>query len=93
MPARISPITTGTKRRPAMPSSGPPKPASTIIKSIPKLMGTPSQLCAAGDHAAGDPARAQERTRRVKPLSEWWDGRRVHGVWAHSACERGPFAR
>lgn len=67
-------------------------------------MGTPSQPCAEGDHAAGDPARAQEHTRRAKPISEWWEGRRVHGVgqlgdhvspslvWVHSACEPGSLA-
>jgi hypothetical protein len=37
IPARISPITTGTKRRPRSPSSGPPRPARTIATSVPKL--------------------------------------------------------
>ena len=42
MPARISPITTGTNRRPATPSSGPPSPASTITISVPKLTVRPA---------------------------------------------------
>jgi hypothetical protein len=38
IPATISPTTTGTNLRVATPSSGPPRPASTISTSVPKLI-------------------------------------------------------
>jgi hypothetical protein len=71
MPARISPMTTGTKRRPAIPSSGPPRPASMITTSVPKLTGTPFQLCASGAQASGPPPPAGVQDARIFDAPGW----------------------
>ena len=95
MPARISPTTTGTKLRPSSPSSGPPRPASTITTA--SEAECPPQLTSRPGRAARRPTprprprAARRRASRAprRPVSGWAGTRPTCSKGESSRSQRG----